>query len=117
MIVSENLPIHVSEQMERLAISTIDPGVSIRGCQAPLARSMTVRVPAVGKIAALLTGYAYETVPNKVIIAGKMQSVDSIEAAEPVSLGRLAQGSAGLAAWRSGKYQGAYGTPAATGGT
>ena len=54
-------------------------------------------------ITATLTGYAYETVPNKPIIAGKTKGTDVIEAAEPASLGHLAEGSAGLAAWRSGK--------------
>jgi len=50
-------------------------------------------------ITATLTGYAYETVPNKPIIAGKTKGPDVI-VIEPGSLGRLAQGSAGLAAWR-----------------
>ncbi len=43
---------------------------------------------------ALLTGYAYETVPNTPIIAGKTKGPDVITL-EPGSLGRLAQGSAG----------------------
>ncbi len=47
---------------------------------------------------ATLTGYAYETVANKPIIAGKTKGPDVITL-EPASLGRLAQGSAG----RSGK--------------
>lgn len=51
---------------------------------------------------ATLTGYAYETVPNKPIITGKTKGPDVITV-QPASLGRLAQGSAGLAAWRSGK--------------
>ncbi len=46
----------------------------------------------------LLTGYAYETTPNKPIIAGKTKGPDVITV-DPSSLGRLAQGSAG----RSGK--------------
>ena len=46
-----------------------------------------------------LTGYAYETVPSKPVIAGKTKGTDVIEAVEPASLGHLAQGSAGLAAW------------------
>jgi len=45
-------------------------------------------------IQATLTGYAYETIPNQRIIAGKEHGAD----AEPASLGRLALGSAGLAA-------------------
>jgi hypothetical protein len=47
-------------------------------------------------ITATLTGYAYETVPNKPIIAGKTKGPDVVTV-EPASLGRLAQGSAGLA--------------------
>ena len=45
-------------------------------------------------ITATLTGYAYETIPNKPIIAGKTKGLDVITM-EPGSLGRLAQGSAG----------------------
>jgi hypothetical protein len=48
---------------------------------------------------ALLTGYAYETIPNKSILAGQTKAPDVITV-QPGSLGRLAQGSAGLAAWR-----------------
>jgi hypothetical protein len=47
-----------------------------------------------GNITGTLTGYAYETVPNKPIIAGKTKGPDVITV-EPGSLGRLAQGSAG----------------------
>jgi hypothetical protein len=54
-------------------------------------------------ISATLTGYAYETVPNKAIIAGKTKGADVVTIDEPTSLGRLAQGSAGLASWRPGK--------------
>ena len=43
---------------------------------------------------AVLTGYAYETIPNKPIIAGKTKGPDVITL-EPGSLGQLAQGSAG----------------------
>jgi hypothetical protein len=56
----------------------------------------------VGSISATLTGYAYETIPNRPIIAGKTNGSDVVTV-EPASLGRLAQGSAGLAVWRSGK--------------
>jgi hypothetical protein len=45
-------------------------------------------------IVAHLTGYAYETIPNKPIIAGKTKGPDIITV-EPGSLGHLAQGSAG----------------------
>ena len=50
-------------------------------------------------ITATLTGYAYETIPNKAIIAGKTKGPDVVTV-EPASLGRLAQGSAGLAPGR-----------------
>jgi len=49
------------------------------------------------EVVATLTGYAYETIPNKPIIAGKTKGPDAI-AAQPGSLGQLARGSAGLAA-------------------
>ena len=58
--------------------------------------------PKVGSITATLTGYAYETIPNRPIIAGKTEGSDVVTV-EGASLGRLAQGSAGLAVWRSGK--------------
>jgi len=45
-------------------------------------------------IVGTLTGYAYETIPNKPIITGKTKGPDVI-AAKSGSLGRLAQGSAG----------------------
>jgi hypothetical protein len=71
---------------------------------------MIVKVSGV-EITATLTGYAYETVPNKTIVAGKKSdSEDSAEIsreltsrntnAAPAGLGRLAQGAAGLPAWR-----------------
>jgi len=43
-------------------------------------------------IRGLLTGYAYETVPNKAIITGKTEGPDVVTV-PPGSLGRLAQGS------------------------
>ena len=46
-----------------------------------------------------LTGYAYETIPNKGIIAGQTKGPDVITE-QPGSLGRLAQGSARLASRR-----------------
>ena len=71
---------------------------------------MIVKVSGV-KITATLTGYAYETIPNKTIIAGKKSETgDRAELSQlpdsrnanlgPASLGRLAQGATGLAAWR-----------------
>ena len=62
---------------------------------------MTVKVKGT-TITATLTGYAFETIPHKAIIAGKTKGPDVI-AVQPASLGHLAQGSAGLTAWRSGK--------------
>jgi hypothetical protein len=63
---------------------------------------------------AILTGYAYETIPNKSIIAGKTEgpgqidnSVEQLNPAslaaptpEAVTLGLLAMGSPGLSIWR-----------------
>jgi hypothetical protein len=50
-------------------------------------------------VTAVLTGYAYETIPGKPIIAGKTKGRDVITV-EPSSLGRLAQGASGISAWR-----------------
>jgi hypothetical protein len=71
-------------------------------------------------ITAVLTGYAYETIANKPIITGKTGGPDEIGSVvptdpptlgastrEPVTLGLLAQGAAGLVAWRkrdAGQY-------------
>jgi hypothetical protein len=70
---------------------------------------MIVKVSGVD-ITATLTGYAYETVPNKTIVAGKKIDSAYMElsrelasrdtSVEPAGLGRLAQGATGLAAWR-----------------
>jgi len=60
---------------------------------------------------AILTGYAYETIPNKPIVAGKTKGPDEISFKEPdagvtmptrkpASLGLLAMGATGLSAWR-----------------
>jgi hypothetical protein len=53
---------------------------------------LTVQLPGNFVIKATLTGYAYETVPGKPILAG--QTADNADAAT-VSLGRLALGAAG----------------------
>jgi|HubBroStandDraft_6_1064221.scaffolds.fasta_scaffold07588_2 hypothetical protein len=50
-------------------------------------------------VTATLTGYAYETVPNKPIIAGQTKGPEVVTV-QTASLGRLAQGSAGLAPGR-----------------
>jgi len=58
-----------------------------------------------------LTGYAYETIPNKAIIAGKTNGPDDISIEEPgaaltaptpgpATLGALALGARGLSIWR-----------------
>jgi hypothetical protein len=63
-------------------------------------------------ITATLTGYAYETVPNRGIITGfttgtldgtaevKPATLDKAPASEAATLGRLAQGATGVPAWR-----------------
>ena len=43
------------------------------------------------KLFGLLTGYAYETIPNKPIITGKTKSPDAITV-RPATLGELAVG-------------------------
>ena len=60
-----------------------------------------------GTLKATLTGYAYETIPNKPIIAGKTNEDSSAEpnsasipTSEPATLGALALGSPGLSTWR-----------------
>jgi hypothetical protein len=47
-----------------------------------------------------LTGYAYETIPNKPIIAGKTKGPDVITVQAPTSLGHLARGADAIPAWR-----------------
>jgi hypothetical protein len=51
---------------------------------------------------ALLTGYAYETVPNRPIVTGKTSGADEVGQTRhsAATLGMLALGSAELAAWR-----------------
>jgi hypothetical protein len=64
---------------------------------------------------AVLTGYAYETIPNKPIIAGKTRDTNGIvvevphanlamPTREPASLGALATGAPGLSIWRREAY-------------
>jgi len=61
------------------------------------------------RINALLTGYAYETIPNRPIIAGQTSGPDEPEnpaslttpaPPQPAMLGLLAMGSPGLSVWR-----------------
>jgi hypothetical protein len=47
---------------------------------------------------ATLTGYAYETIPNKPIITGKTKGPDV--PVQPASLGHLATGASAVPAWR-----------------
>jgi hypothetical protein len=64
-------------------------------------------------ITATLTGYAYETVANKGIVAGKTKGPDSFLPDSPAvspksgaaSLGRLAAGYPGLATWRNANQE------------
>jgi hypothetical protein len=51
-------------------------------------------------ITATLTGYAYETVPNKAIVAGKTKGPDVITV-QPGTLGQLAHGAAAIPTWRT----------------
>jgi hypothetical protein len=57
------------------------------------------RVWVLGSGSATLTGYAYETVPNKSIIAGKTHGKDVITV-QPATLGHLARGASAIPAWR-----------------
>lgn len=52
-----------------------------------------------GRLTATLTGYAYETVPNKPILTGKTKGPDVVTL-EPATLGHLAQGASQIQAWR-----------------
>jgi len=72
------------------------------------------------RITATLTGYAYETIPNRPILTGmKKGTLDdnaevessAAQVPEPASLGRLAQGASGVPAWRvaTGTQAGATG--------
>ena len=63
---------------------------------------LNVAGPTPGGLQATLTGYAYETIPNKPIITGKTKGPDVITL-EPATLGHLAQGASGLSAWREKK--------------
>ena len=66
---------------------------------------------AANRFTAVLTGYAYESIPNKPIVAGQTHddagTVSSLLAPEPqpVTLGLLALGSQGLSVWRREELQ------------
>ncbi|MGB6679238.1 MAG: hypothetical protein WBE44_21255 [Terriglobales bacterium] len=55
-----------------------------------------------GQIIAVLTGYAYETIPNKPIITGKTKGPDVITL-DPATLGHLAVGATQIPAWRGAR--------------
>ncbi len=65
---------------------------------------LNVKAHAYGKghlvITGTLTGYAYETIPNKGIIAGKTNGPDVVTI-QPTSLGHLARGASAITAWRA----------------
>jgi len=52
---------------------------------------------------ALLTGYAYETIPGKAIITGETKGKDD-GTVEPASLGHLAKGASAIPIWRQKAY-------------
>jgi hypothetical protein len=59
---------------------------------------MTVTITQ-NRFSATLTGYAYETISGKAIIAGKTKGPDVITV-QPASLGHLAAGASAIPAWR-----------------
>jgi len=67
---------------------------------------MSVRVKGTN-LTAMLTGYAYETIPNKPIIAGKTKGPDVITV-EPATLGHLAAGASAIPAWRTESSDGTH---------
>jgi hypothetical protein len=50
---------------------------------------------------AVLTGYAYETIPGKPIVTGKTHDNNAPAASRPASLGALAAGASAIPAWRT----------------
>jgi hypothetical protein len=71
---------------------------------------LNVAIGPYGEITATLTGYAYETIPNKSIITGKTKGPDEIDNSieqpnpsptpQPATLGLLAMGSHAISIWR-----------------
>jgi len=53
-------------------------------------------------ITTTLTGYAYETIPGKGIVAGQTKG-RAVTTPNPASLGHLAAGASAIPAWRSGR--------------
>jgi hypothetical protein len=71
--------------------------------------TVTIENPKINRFSSeVLTGYAYETIPNKPIIAGQTKGRDDIAerpgaaltTPEPATLGMLALGERGLSIWR-----------------
>ena len=60
---------------------------------------ITVKTAPPHGVTAVLTGYAYETIPGKAIIAGKTKGPD-LTTVYPASLGHLAAGVSAIPAWR-----------------
>jgi len=56
--------------------------------------NVQIRQPLKGNLQAILTGYAYETVPNASIMAGKTSGAEEADT-RPATLGQLAAGAAG----------------------
>jgi len=56
--------------------------------------NVQIRQPLKGNLQAILTGYAYETVPNASIMAGKTSGAEKADT-RPATLGQLAAGAAG----------------------
>ena len=81
---------------------------------------LSVKIDKTAKITVTLTGYAYETLPNRPIIAGKTHDEDDVDPGSgasltnpipdiprPATLGLLALGSPGLPIWRRKESVGA----------
>jgi hypothetical protein len=80
---------------------------------------LSVTCPSKSKALGVLTGYAYETIPNKAIIAGQTKGPADIDKSgeqlnpatltmptpEPATLGSLAMGARGLEIWRRKETQ------------
>lgn len=67
--------------------------------------TVQIRRPEIKKLKAVLTGYAYETVPNRPILTGKTSTAAEVASttlpgANALTLGVLAQGAMGLSIWR-----------------
>jgi hypothetical protein len=70
------------------------------------ARLSSKQGPKPCELTLVLTGYAYETVPNKTIVTGKTKGPDTASV-QPSTLGRLALGAAELSPWRREEEAGA----------